>query len=544
MIKKLLRLWDFINHKKNNDNNLGLYEKAIATHSAGQFDEAQQQYEIVLQHDPHHAGALAMLGTIALQRNHAETALEYIEKSLKINENQPETYCNQGFALAALQRWDAALISYERAIALKPDFAEAYNNHGNVLRALKRFHDARLSYQQAIALSPDFAMAHNSYGTVLKELNQPEQALLSYDRAIALAPDYVEAYYNKALVLHEAHELNQMQEALVYYNKAIALNPQYMDAHWSKALLLILYGYYQEGWEIYECRRYRPEMQSNYPPYTQPLWLGQESLVGKTILVYAEQGLGDTIQFCRYISMLETRGAKVLLRVHPPLITLLATLQCNAHLIQPDERLPHFDFQCPLMSLPRAFQTTLENIPAAPSYLSVDAAKRTIWHNLLGVKNKFRVGLVWSGAEKHLDDVNRSLPLAQLMPILELSLKLPLEFHSLQKEIRSADQNTLDKIPSIQFIQSHHTLLHDFSDTAALVAQMDIIISVDTSVAHLAAALGKKVFILLPYFPDYRWMLHRSDSPWYPTVTLLRQTKKGDWSTVIHDIQNILKNNC
>ena len=522
-----------------------LYQQALNAHTAGHLDEAAQHYQTVLQHEPQHAAALAMLGTIALQRGDAAAALPWIAQSLAADANQPEAYCNQGFALAALQRRDEALQSYERAVALKPDFAEAHANLGNLLRDLKRPADALRSYDRAIALKPDFAMAHNSRGAVLKELGEWEPALASYEKALALYPDYTEAHCNTGLWWHESL---QFEPALAHYDKAIALHSGYVDALWSKALLLIQHGHYAEGWQFYEARRHKPDMQSNFPPYAQPLWLGAEPLAGKTILIYAEQGLGDTIQFCRYIPLLEAHGARVLLMVHPPLMPLLQTLQGNFRLVRADEALPPFDYHSPLLSLPLALQTrSLADIPAKIPYLAVNAAKRARWQQRLGAPTGLRVGLVWSGAAGHLDDRNRSLALAQLQPLLALADEnsgVAVEFHSLQKETRAADLATLN---TLSCIRQHHGALHDFAETAALVEQMDVIVSVDTSVAHLAGALGKAVCILLPYFPDYRWLLHRADSPWYPTATLFRQPQRGDWSTVIEAVTRHvvdLKNNC
>ena len=516
-----------------------LYQQAFALHSSGRLDEAQQHYHAVLQHAPQHVAALAMLGTIALQRGDAAAALPWIAQSLAADDHQPEAYCNQGFALAALQRPEEALQSYERAIALNPEFAEAHANRGNVLRDRQRPEEALQSYERAIALKPEFAMAHNSRGTVLKELGERDQALASYTQAIALFPNYAEAHYNKALLLHESL---QLEPALAHYDQALALQAGYVDAVWSKALLLILHGHYEEGWKLYEVRRQRPEMQFNYPAYPQPLWLGDEPLAGKTILVYAEQGLGDTIQFCRYLPLLEAQGAQVLLMVHPPLVPLLKTLQGHFRWVRSGDNLPPFDYHCPLLSLPLALQTrSLANIPVTIPYLAVDTVRRLRWQKRLGPRTALRVGLAWSGAAGHLDDRNRSLALTQLQPLLALADEnsgAGVEFHSLQKDLREADKVTLN---TLSFIHQHSDQLHDFAETAALVEQMDVIVSVDTSVAHLAGALGKPVCIVLPYFPDYRWLLHRSDSPWYPTATLFRQPQRGDWNKVIDEVTHFIQ---
>ena len=512
------------------------YEQAFALHTAGRLDEAYQHYQAVLQHEPRHAAALAMLGTIGLQRGDAAAALPFITQSLAVDANQPEAYCNQGFALATLKRPEEALASYDRALALQPDFVGAHVNRGNTLRDLRRFAEALASYDRAIALNPDLAMAHNSRGAVLKELNRLEEAMASYDRAIALAPEYAEAWYNRGDLLHVSHHFEQ---ALEQYDHALALNPNYVDAEWSKALLLILHGHYEEGWKLYESRRRRPEMQSNYPAYPQPLWLGEESLAGKTLLVYAEQGLGDAIQFCRYIPLLEkmAQGGQVLLMVHPPLVPLLRTLEGDFRIVHAGATLPPFDYHCPLLSLPLVFKTRLSTVPAAVPYLGVEGVKRLRWQKRLGAPSKLRIGLAWSGATGHLDDHNRSMSLSMLQPLLDMEA---IEFHVLQKDIREGDKAMLNQLSSCARIHWRGDELHDFSETAALVEQMDGVVSVDTSIAHLAGALGKSVAILLPHFPDYRWLLHRSDSPWYPTATLFRQPQRGDWAIVVNDVKNHL----
>jgi hypothetical protein len=299
--------------------------------------------------------------------------------------------------------------------------------------------------------------------------------------------------------------------------------------------LKLLIGQYEEGWKLFEWRRQVKETKNNYKLYNQPLWLGKESLQNKTLLVEAEQGFGDIIQFCRYIPMLENIEAKVILETPKALASIIKTIPSNFLILEKGQSLPHFDYHIPIMSLPHAFNTTAHNIPASIPYLFSDKIKRESWNKKLGKKTKPRIGLVWSGSASHKNDKNRSLLLKDLEPILQL----PLEFHSLQKEVRENDQKTL-----FEFNQAHQHQdeLNDFSDTAALIEEMDLIISVDTSVAHLAGALGKNVWIILPYHPDYRWMLDRNDSPWYPTCTLFRKSKIDDWSDVVLEIIFRLQN--
>ena len=296
----------------------------------------------------------------------------------------------------------------------------------------------------------------------------------------------------------------------------------------------LLTGQYEEGWKLYESRRKAKATKSNYKLYDQPLWLGKESLQNKTLLVEAEQGLGDIIQFCRYIPMLENIEAKVILETPKALASIIKTIPSNFLIIEKGQSLGHFDYHIPIMSLPHAFNTTANNIPVSIPYLFSDKIKREYWNKKLSKKTKPRIGLVWSGSAAHKNDKNRSLLLKDLEPIVQL----PFEYHSLQKEIRENDQPTLFEFKQIH---QHQNELNDFSDTAALIDEMDLIITVDTSVAHLAGALGKNVWIILPYHPDYRWMLYRNDSPWYPTCTLFRKSKIDDWDETIEEIISKLK---
>ena len=289
-------------------------------------------------------------------------------------------------------------------------------------------------------------------------------------------------------------------------------------------------GEYKEGWQLYESRKDNENSKNRYPKFQASLWLGNVSIKDKTLLVHSEQGLGDSIQFCRYLPILKSfKPKKIIFHVEKLLLSLLSSMDNEITFLEKNRALPSFDYYCPLMSLPLALKSTLETIPANIPYLKVDNVKNKHWQEKLGKQTKPRIGLVWSGSTKHKNDHNRSLKLQQLSSLL----KLPFEFHSLQKDIRDGDKKTLKEYKNID---QHHKDLDDFSDTAALVNQMDLIISVDTSVAHLAGALGKKVWILLPFKVDFRWLLDRDDSPWYPTSKLFRQSQIGDWNSVIQQL--------
>jgi tetratricopeptide (TPR) repeat protein len=581
------------------------FNQGVALHQQGKLAEAAQIYQEILGKQPNHFDALHLLGVIALQTQQTERGIELITKAIKqntkvasthsnlanalmevkrpaealasydkaisLNPDFAEAYNNRGNALFVLKRPEDALASYDNAIALKPDYAEAYNNRGIALGSAKGAEEALASYDKAIALNPDYAEAHYNRGIAFGDLQRPKDALSSYDKAISLRPDYTDAYYNrgnaqadlerpeealasydKAIALRPDYAevynsrgntlvvLRRLKDALANYDKTIALKPDYAEAYWNQSLCLLLMGHFEQGWRQYEWRKRR-----NKPiaarSYTQPLWLGEENIAGKTLFIYSEQGLGDTIQFCRYAKLVADLGAQVILEGQKPLMSVLADLSGVARLAEPESALPPFDYQCPLLSLPLAFKTTLSNIPNTIPYLKSSADKSRLWKEKLGETNKPRVGLVWSGGfrqnQPELWSVNsrRNIPLARLA-----ALKHPdVEFYSLQKgepaesELAELMRHNWDGPHIIDVTRE----LNDFSDTAALIDNLDLVISVDTSTAHLAGALGKPVWILNRFDTCWRWLLDRTDSPWYPTAKLYRQERAGHWDDVVQQIK-------
>jgi tetratricopeptide (TPR) repeat protein len=510
---------------------------ANALMEAKRPEDALASYERAIALRPDYAEAYNNRGNALVVLKRPEDALASYDKAIALKPDYAEAYNNRGIAFGSLKRPQDALGSYDRAIALKPDYAEAHYNRGIDLGDLQRPEDARASYDKAIALNPEYVDAYYNRGNALVDLQRPEDALTSYDKAIALKPDYADVYNSRgnALVV-----LKRPEDARASYDKAIALNPDYADAYWNQSLCLLLMGHFEQGWRQYEWRKRR-----NKPiavrSYDQPLWLGEENIAGKTLFIYWEQGLGDTIQFCRYAKLVAELGAQVILEVPKPLMGLLADLAGVAKLTEPESALPAFDYHCPLLSLPLAFKTTLSNIPGTIPYLKSSADKSRRWREKLGARDKLKVGLVWSGGfrpnQPELWSVNsrRNIPLAKLA-----MLKHPdIEFYSLQKgepaesELAELVRNNWDG-PDVIDVASE---LNDFSDTAALVENLDLVISVDTSTAHLAGALGKPVWILNRFDTCWRWLLDRSDSPWYPTAKLYRQEKAGHWDDVVQKIR-------
>jgi tetratricopeptide (TPR) repeat protein len=480
-----------------------LFDQGLALHQAGRLVEAEKIYRKILAAQPNHFDSIHLLGAIFCQRGNHTQALHQINLALKTKPSSSLALNSRGVALKELKRFEEALASFNRALTLRPDYAQAYSNRGATLHELKRF----------------------------------EEALTSFDRALALQPDYAEALFNRGATLHE---LQRLEEALASYDRALTLRPNDVKTHYNQATCRLLIGDFDRGWKQHE---WRWETESNQKRnFAAPLWTGREDLAGKTILLHAEQGLGDTIQFCRYAPLVAARGARVILEVQKPLHALMRSLPGAAQILSQNDPLPRFDFHCPLLSLPLAFGTRVETIPSAIPYLAAPEAKMQAWRDRLGTHHKPRIGLVWAGNPRiglpnaNRIDRQRSIAVDRLTPIFQIT---DYEFYSLQKGDEAVAQ--LRSSPLRQQVIDWTDELYDFSDTAALIANLDLIISVDTSVAHLAGALGKPFWLMNRYNTCWRWLLGRNDSPWYPTARLFRQDQTRNWDGVIAHIQEALR---
>jgi len=467
-----------------------------------------------------------------VQKQH-QKALDSFDLAIRLQPDFFEAHGNRGAMLAALGRHHEAIESYRNALAIKPDFADAHCNLGSALTHLQRYDEALASLDRALELRPDYPDALYNRGNALKPLKRYEEALASYDRAIALQPNHADAHNNRGQVLRE---LERYDEALASYDRALELRPQHIMAHCNAAALRLLTGDFERGWAHYEWRWQKKSVIPLKRNFSQPAWGGGDPIAGKTILVHSEQGLGDTIQFCRYVPLVAARGARVIFEVQQTLQTLMTSLGGRAQLVPKGGPLPAFDLHCPLVSLPRAFGTRLETIPTATRYLSAPAQRMTTWQSRLQGQPGPRIGLVWSGNPGHERDRERSIALREFLPLLD-ALGAEATFVSLQKDVCADDAVVLKTRADVLDCGN---ALEDFSDTAALISQLDLVISVDTSVAHLAGALGKPVWILLTYFPDWRWLLGRDDSPWYPTTRLFRQDGSRTWEGVIARVREML----
>lgn len=501
------------------------YNRGNTLRDLSQFEAAVASYDQAIKVNPAFAEAYVDRGIALQELGNLDEALACFDEAITLRPDFAEAHNNRGVVLQRLKQPDASLAAYDKAIALKPDYAEAHNNRGVVQQGVKQLDAAVASFDRAIALKADYAEAHNNRGIALQSLKRLEEAVVSHDNAIALKSDYATAYFDRAVALQL---LTKIDAAIESYDRAIAIDPKNFGAYFNKAMALLLLGDFEQGWALYEKRWQCATFKKPGRDFTQPRWLGRESLAGRTILLHSEQGFGDTIQFCRYAKLVADLGARVLLLVPTALVGLLKTLDGVAEVLDKGAQMPdfEFDFHCPLLSLPLAFKTEIDNIPAAAAYLKSDAEKMADWANRLGQKKKPRIGLAWSGSGDHVLDAYRSMTLSQLLPYLPDGC----DYVCLQKELRELDHDTLQASPHIKYFGDE---LQDFTDTAALCELMDLVVSVDTSVAHLAGALGKPTWIMLPTYPDWRWLLGRNDSVWYPSVRLYRQTALDNWDGVL-----------
>jgi tetratricopeptide (TPR) repeat protein len=533
------------------------FDLALQHHRAGRLAEAEALYRQVLAAEPQHAGALHYRGVIAHQCGRHDLAVEWIGRAIALEPHSAAAHSNFGEACRALGRLDDAETAFRRAIELEASNASAHCNLGTLQRTRGEREEAAASYRRAIEIQPALAAAHYNLGTVLAELDRPEEAIAAFQRALQLEPnsadihhrlgnafaaldrfDDAAAAYRQALALKpdfaEAHThlatmlryLRHFDEAETEYHRALTLKPDLADAAFGLALQRLLLGDYASGWAPYEARW--AVFQAAKRDFGQPLWDGTP-LHGRRLLIHAEQGRGDAIQFIRYASLAAERGGKIVVECQASLVELLRTAKGVDEVAAAGDALPAFDVHIPMLSLPRIFQTTRENIPAQVPYLSVPADRPATDHG------PFRVGLAWAGSPHNRHHRLRDIPLRALLPLLEVD---GVEFVSLQVGDAAAQLREISDAAPITEASSH---LRDFADTAALVNELDLVISVDTAVAHLAGALARPVWTLVPFVPDWRWGFEGGTTPWYPTMRLFRQPALGDWGSVVADVARELE---
>jgi tetratricopeptide (TPR) repeat protein len=423
-----------------------------------------------------------------------------------------------------------ALRLIEKLIIFIPENISLLEKRATYLIYLEDFDRSIEAFKTLYHLNPtNPCYASNASIGLSRKLNY-DQAVSLCKRSLSLSPDYGFAYNNMGGALKERGDIKDAQSS--YFRGTVVL-PQNALFQWNLSIVSLMLGDFELGWTLYESGFHCGERTPRFSD--SPQWKGTQSLVGKTLLIHSEQGFGDSIQMLRYLLEPELAKTKVILEIEPSLFPLLQDLRPGLILIQKNTRPPEYDFHCPMMSLPLAFRTSLNTIPHQTPYLSTNKKKYSHWKSKLGLASRFRIGIAWSGNPFHKNDYQRSIPLAHLESLFLVNA----EFHAIQKDIRVEDLHLAAVIPNLKL---HSDELEDFSDTAALVEAMDLIITVDTSVAHLAGALARPTFLLISYVPDFRWLLFREDTPWYPSFALFRQTSVGDWSTVISRILVALRN--
>ncbi|MFN7306717.1 MAG: tetratricopeptide repeat protein [Alphaproteobacteria bacterium] len=531
------------------------YNLGLALLKHGSKEEALASMEAAARLDPDNADANRQRGEILLEMKRPRQALEVFDQAVAQAPENAEAHCNRGRALADAGMLKEALTAYEKAHSLRPDSPDFLAAIAGTLCLLRRFTEALPFIEQTLELNPRQELAMMSRVDAMLGLGRLNEALIAAEELVAAHPRSRQAlnWQSRALVLADQPEralmlcaanqniglddpnthvnhgyvlgsLTRLEEALVCYDRALKLKPDDADAHYNRSFALLTLGRFEEGWLEYEYRNLRRKSLVARK-YEQPLWWGRESLTGQRLYIYWEQGLGDTIQFARYALLAAAAGAKVAFSIQDPLRRLFKNFDPAVTVMGYNEKPTEFDLHCPTLSLPLAFGTKVETIPAWPSgYLKAPAEDIARWVQRLPIGRR-RIGLVWSGSDAHARDALRSMPLAKLFSLFQ-----PEDIWvSLQKEVRDSDRPALQS--SGLFDPSGD--LEDFADTAALISALDLVIAVDTSVAHLAGALGKPTWLMLPFAPDFRWLLKREDSPWYPSLRLFRQQRPGDWDGVI-----------
>ncbi|HEY1545883.1 MAG TPA: tetratricopeptide repeat protein [Xanthobacteraceae bacterium] len=530
-------------------------DEGVALQRQGKLADAEKIYNRILKTLPGQFDALQLLAEVKMQRGKAGEAFRLMSAAVKARPNSPDAHVHLGHVLRALKRDADALASYDKALALDPQSIDALGSRADVLLTLRRPAEALAGLDRILAAAPGHLEARAQRGVALAALGRHDEGLAefdaalragpnpiviynrgltlaglgrnveaveAYDRTLTAIPNYVAALMSRGVALHA---LNRHAEALASFDRALALAPDYADVHFNRSLALLAVGDYRAGQAEYEWRWKRSGAVARQN-LGRPLWLGETPLSGKTLLLQAEQGLGDTLQFVRYVPRLAAGGAKIILEVHPELKALLSRLPGVAAVIAFGEARPPFDLHCPLGSLPFALKTELASVPADIPYLAAEPARIERWRPRLDALGRPRVAIVWAGNAAHANDRNRSLPLAKLSPLWAHGHAC---FVSLQRDLRPGEAEALAAAPVLHLGRD----LVDFDDTAAVLACCDLVIAVDTSVAHLAGALGRPLWVLLPFSADWRWTKDADHSPWYPSARLYRESRPGDWDDVM-----------
>jgi tetratricopeptide (TPR) repeat protein len=520
-------------------NNIKLHKSiktAISHHKAGRLSAAEDIYKKTLNVAPNNFDANYLMGLLAAQRENYDKAMDFFKKALQINPYSANVHSNIGNVLKDQKKLEDAKKSFNKALSFNKNHIQTYCNLGIVLQEQGRFVDAAKCYHRAIEINPDYADAHNNMGNLLREQGRLEEAKKNYRRALEIDPNNVNTHRNLGVLLKGQGLLDEANNS---YCRALEIDPNNASTHWNESLLRLLQGNFETGWKKYEHRfqikTFRNFAKFQPDDFDKPQWMG-EDINGKTILIYYEQGFGDAIQFVRYVPLVADCGAKILLIVQSAVKSLFINMPCIENVFTTKNDLPHFDFQSPLMSLPMAFKTTIDTIPANAPYLFADHKAVTHWKiKRTNQKAKLKVGIFWASRTKTYHNKQRNISLSLLKSLFDVP---KINFISLQKDLQKGDDKILKSFDNVYNIGEN---FKDFSDTAAVISQLDLVITVDTAVAHLAGALAIPTWVMLPFVPDWRWLMDRDDSPWYPTIKLFRQTALDDWKSVIFRVAYELK---
>jgi tetratricopeptide (TPR) repeat protein len=514
-----------------------LCSAGITLQQQGRFQEAFNAFDRAVRLSPDRAESWTRHGDALASLNRPVDSLASYERALKVDPRHADAAYGRGLVLLRLKRLEDALSSFNLSAELQPNRAAVLEQRAMLLQDLRRFDEALVDAERAHTLDPASFELCNMVGFCLHKLCRDEEALPWFDKALALRPDSTTALRNKA---HSLAQMRRIDEALLIYDRAKAIDPYHIDAVQDLSHLHLLMGDFEAGWAGLKPLWYNRNPIIYYPNFVQPIWLGDTDIDGKTILVYSNEGAGDAIQFARYVPMLSARGAQTILvvsdRIHGLMSTLPDVAQCLPRSVP---SLPPFDMHCPMTTLPMAFATRLDTIPSATAYLSPPPEPhRRAWEDRLqshlGPQRRLRIGLVWSGNPKQPNDHNRSMPFRMLAGLLEAHADV--DFVSLQKDPRACDRAPLAESGILDLTSD----FADYTETAALMSCLDLVIAVDTGVAHLAGALGHPLWIMLTFAPDWRYLLDRDDSPWYASARLFRQTEKGNWLDLVARVSSAL----
>lgn len=507
-----------------------MHEHARVHLTNGEYLKAHQIYTDILSANPCDTRALFGVGIVAEKLKSIDLAISFFSKVIVLDQGHEGAFFQRGKLHLSAKNFNQAVEDFTETLKINPSNIDALNSRGIANSQLSNFNIAVQDFEKAIQICSSNADLFYNRGLAQQNLRNYDAAIKDYTSAIELRPDYYQAYNNRGSAYRE---LAEFDKALNDFKAATTIKNNFADGYWNQSLIYLMNGEYEKAWPLYEYRWQSKHFPSEKRNFSEPLWLGEQSIEGKTILIHSEQGLGDTIQFCRYIKMLRQKKCKILIEVEKPLINLMKCLLPEENIFQKGSALPKFDFHCPLISLPLVFNTTVNSVPFSTSYLTAVKDRVFWWENFLGLSEKPRVGICWRGNPNHPNDKTRSISLGNIVN----TLKPEFNWYSLQYDITEEEAKILKRNPQIKHFGE---LIGDFAETAAFCKTLDAIICVDTSIVHLAGSIGSKVFLLIGEVADSRWHAKSRTTPWYKNITILRKSRKSDYPELLHKAQMLI----